>query len=114
MEKHTKGPWEVEFDDNDPSDGHIIRMGSAIESPGFHKTHHRIEYEHMLYPGDKGFKEAQANARLIAAAPDLLAELQNIANANPRDWDDPGDFQGWAQSRARAMIAKATGAEVPA
>lgn len=53
--------------------------------------------------------ERDANARLIAAAPDLLAELQNIANAHPATWDDPSDFQGWAQSRARAAIAKAKG-----
>lgn len=45
----------------------------------------------------------------ITAAPELLAELQNIANANTCDWDDPSDFKAWAQSRARAAIAKATG-----
>ena len=41
----------------------------------------------------------------------LLAELQNIANANPRTWheDVRDQFQQWAQSRARAAIAKATG-----
>ena len=40
----------------------------------------------------------------------LLAELQNIANANPRTWheDVRDQFQQWAQSRARAAIAKAT------
>ena len=43
----------------------------------------------------------------------LLAELQNIANANPRTWheDVRDQFQQWAQSRARAAIAKATGSE---
>lgn len=55
------------------------------------------------------FPHVDANARLIAAAPELLAELQNIANANTSDWDDPSDFKAWAQSRARAAIAKATG-----
>ena len=56
-----------------------------------------------------GSVSSEANARLIAAAPDLLDELQNIANASPHTWDDPSDFQGWAQSRARAAIAKAKG-----
>ena len=37
----------------------------------------------------------------------LLQELKNIAQANPQLWDDPSDFQGWAQSRARWAIAKA-------
>jgi hypothetical protein len=53
----------------------------------------------------------EANARLIAAAPYLLAELQHIANANPSSWDEEtrDQFQQWAQNRARAAIAKATG-----
>lgn len=50
---------------------------------------------------------------LMASAPDLLAELENIANANPRLWDVEvrDQFQQWAQSRARAAIAKATGSK---
>ena len=54
---------------------------------------------------------SEADMRLIAAAPDLLDELQNIANANPREWDEStrDQFQQWAQNRARAAIAKATG-----
>lgn len=57
-----------------------------------------------------------ADARLIAAAPDLLSELQNIANAKPETWDEEtrDQFQQWAQNRARAAIAKATLAAVPA
>lgn len=45
------------------------------------------------------------------AAPELLAELQNIANAKPETWDEEtrDQFREWAQSRARAAIAKATG-----
>jgi hypothetical protein len=56
-------------------------------------------------------EQMEANARLIAAAPYLLAELQNIANANPSSWDEEtrDQFQQWAQNRARAAIAKATG-----
>ena len=45
--------------------------------------------------------------------PELLAELQNIANADPSKWDEEtrDQFQQWAQSRARAAIAKATGVQ---
>ena len=46
---------------------------------------------------------------LIAAAPDLLQELKNIANADTAEWDDPTEFEAWAKNRARAAIAKATG-----
>ena len=39
----------------------------------------------------------------------LLQELRNIAQANPRFWDNPSDFQGWAQSRARHAISQVEG-----
>lgn len=49
--------------------------------------------------------------RLISAAPDLIQELKNIANADTVEWDDPTEFEAWAKNRARAAIAKATGEE---
>ena len=59
--------------------------------------------------------EQADRARLLAAAPELLAELENIANANWRTWDEDyrtaGDFVAWAQSRARYAIAKTKGEE---
>lgn len=64
---------------------------------------------HAVVISSDKLKALQAEA---AAAPELLTELQNIANANTRDWDDPSDFKAWAQSRARAAIARATGGEV--
>jgi len=53
--------------------------------------------------GESGDAESRANARLIAAAPDLLAALQHIASAT--DLYEPC---GWAVHCARAAIAKAT------
>jgi hypothetical protein len=50
-------------------------------------------------------EEAKANARLIAAAPDLLEALQLIVQ-----WDESGFAQTDEQmSKARAAISKATG-----
>jgi hypothetical protein len=85
--EHTPGPWKV-------CRGDWSEDGNA-----------RYELE-----GISVIKAA--DAYLIAAAPDLLAELQNIANANPSSWDEEtrDQFQQWAQNRARAAIAKATGA----
>lgn len=34
----------------------------------------------------------------------ILAELQNIANADASKWDCPSDFKAWAQSRARFVL----------
>jgi len=47
-------------------------------------------------------KTAQANARLIAAAPDLLAALEEILE---------GNRNGWIARVAREAIAKAKGGE---
>lgn len=50
--------------------------------------------------------EIRANAKLAAAAPDLLAALKGLI---PRDFDQhPGDFaEDW--HRARAAVARAEG-----
>lgn len=47
-------------------------------------------------------KSAEANARLIAAAPDLLAALRRALEAD----ENPGKDYGW-QTVARAALAKA-------
>ena len=55
--------------------------------------------------------EAEANARLIAAAPELLAALQDMVGAYQRHFDVmPVAWQTY-DDIARAAIAKATGAE---
>jgi hypothetical protein len=46
--------------------------------------------------------------RAVNAHDELVAELENIANADPAKWepDMRGQFREWAQSRARAALAK--------
>jgi hypothetical protein len=88
MNKHTPGPWMYI-----PDDG--LQCAALTAKTG--------------WICDFASDPSAANALLIAAAPDLLAELQNIANANTSDWDDPADFKAWAQNRARYTIRKATG-----
>ena len=88
--KHTPGPWRVSytnFSEVQADNGALIAKCDKLN----------------------GLVNLQANARLIAAAPELLQELKNIANAKTAEWDDPTDFEAWAKSRARAAIAKATG-----
>ncbi len=92
MSKHTEGPWEVRAD-------WIV---------GFNGTLH-VATIPRAFDGDY----SEANALLIAAAPDLLQELQNIANADYRHWEDgyntAEEFVLWAKSRARHAIAKIEG-----
>ena len=105
--KYTPGPWAVA----EKRDGlQIIRnheqipIGSVISK--------------QLEKQDRGF----ANARLIAAAPELLAALQAIANDGER-WlnseDTASDFHGMSAEdllrsitdTAQAAIHKAEGSE---
>lgn len=97
--KHTPGPWMVS-----PEHPTIIRRdyrpisdcGELIGSASGHT-------KSGFFPSED---EAVANARLIAAAPDLLEALQAIfAAMHP---DIPG-APGSAIEKARAAIAKATG-----
>jgi len=55
--------------------------------------------------------ECQEHQEIREQRDTLLEELKNIANANPKTWDaDMSDqFQQWAQSRARAVIARVEG-----
>lgn len=83
--KFTPGPWELE----ETEDGHVIRMGKAIENHSEFPSHMEIEYNHgCLLDGEEGdvfneveikqAEEALANANLIAAAPDMYEALNDI------------------------------------
>lgn len=106
MSKHTPGPWKAcraheDFEgtiyDPDPDDppGPIKR----IEAKG--KT---VAAAHDL------FEFAEEDARLIEAAPDLLAALKSVLSMP--DWDGTmrtSAVRRQAKRRARAAIAKAGG-----
>lgn len=92
---HTPGPWRV-FDN---ADHFIIGIGElngdGITDCGF-----------GIWRGKS--EEAQANARLIAAAPDLLAVLPDLLDHYLTCYD--GNYDQLATD-ARAAIAKAEGTE---
>lgn len=90
MSKHTPGPWEIER----YSDGLIQIVGNArIVSDDEEIVTTVVE---AVARGD------EANARLIAAAPELLEALQAVI--------DYGSMTGaeWVAEQALAAIAKAT------
>lgn len=88
QEGHTPGPWRV-----DPSYAADVQSGDgALEIACTHPE--------ILTDGKApGFEECCANARLIAAAPDLLEALQYLVLLGGGDCLEP----------ARAAIARATG-----
>jgi hypothetical protein len=96
---HTPGPWRITGPniraDTDLGTGALI---ATVE----HHWHTRQPYAKFETSGT----ELDANARLIASAPDLLAALEyclEYLNANPDEYSGPR-----AQA-ARAAIEKATG-----
>ena len=89
---HTPGPWCVEhLPDDGPSihtdEAGIARRIAGVDMGGWRKTSR---------------KEAEANARLIAAAPELLEALRDLLSLHP------GTENKWTQ-QAQAAIAKAEG-----
>ena len=95
MSKHTPGPWRVSARAN--------RMIDVL-----HSNNQKGAITHALcrvQARDSWVDEAAANARLIAAAPELLEALKNMCEGFRilKDSDFP------ALAKARAAIAKATG-----
>lgn len=96
--KHTPGPWFVDH-----------------KSPFLVRAHDDIDGRHIAHVGPANyvprFDVDEPNARLIAAAPELLEALQSIVenygySSYPSDEDKESSPEVVA---ARAAIAKATG-----
>ena len=105
--KHTPGPWST-YTILQPSENH---RGWEIAP----KRGNRVAavYPMCTEDGSDPSEEAQANARLIAAAPDLLAALKMLLPISPisKLWT----MDAWARNMSRAeqaaylAIAKAEG-----
>lgn len=103
MNKHTPGPWVVRKRETYP--GHVHEGFFKID--GFTAKGEQ-EYRVASVIDGNDSPQNESNARLIAAAPDLLEALQDVVNSVARctsgDVCQMSDF-----SSARAAIAKATG-----
>ena len=100
---HTPGPWEAEYSDY----GEEIWYGG--EGAGVWSIKGPKEC-YLAGMGDESADEqerAAANARLIAAAPDLLSACEEIVALA----DDAGEVPVWVDAidMARTAIAKARG-----
>lgn len=98
MSKHTPGPWEVE------------RWNCPMEMTGrFHRVLNHERFPTAFIPAWSepgpgevdGSAEARSNARMIAAAPELLEACVNAREALL--------MGGLDTSKLEAAIAKATG-----
>ncbi|HEY8343348.1 MAG TPA: hypothetical protein VIK75_10220 [Calditerricola sp.] len=105
MSKHTPGPWHVRYDEHCDL-YHVQSPSPPAEGP------------------DVASFCTLADARLIAAAPDLLEALQTLLGDYRdllQDYSEEREKDGWdaiaeddapAIAKARAAIARATGQEV--
>jgi hypothetical protein len=100
MSGHTPGPWRIAWSSENGA-YHIEGDGFAICRRG---------------PWPNNAAESHANARLIAAAPDLLGvvrELLTLIDTNPSA--EPCELLEiwrtveWGETAARAAISRATG-----
>jgi hypothetical protein len=87
MSEHTPGPWWIEHEDDE---GQLLENGVTIEST----------------EGPVAFKVLDCDARIIAAAPELLAALREMRE---QFTSDGTDGQHAASAQADAAIKKATG-----
>lgn len=109
MSKHTPGPWGVA---TWPADGPVecliatvAFVGDCVVGPEFENAH-SVNYERH--------GSVEADARLIAAAPELLAALREMRDrCEMRDrWEPECDAADRRMlDAANAAIAKATGEE---
>ena len=107
MGKHTPGPWHSENNTTVLAGNKVIAYVQASLEQG-----HKPTYE-----------QGNANAALIASAPELLAALKAILPVY-KDWTEDGGHDpsvgidataDWARiEAAEAAIAKAEGADQPA
>ena len=86
MSKHTPGPWRVV---KDPTNLSLQVYGQTL---ALFECWRRSDEQTEL-----------ANARLVAAAPDLLKALEFVIRGVPDTWE--------GVQKAHAAIAKATGGE---
>ena len=99
MSKHTPGPWLIA---ESVVSRHAVTNMRRIRSKNEGLEHGAVCDVYGIQDGS----EASANARLIAAAPDLLAACEfALAHAFERKWDEDGR----AFTMISSALRKATG-----
>ena len=102
---HTPGPWVIDSDGDGKANAIVTSTHLASLDDDICE----------VYGGNMdGADIRQANARLIAAAPDLLQKLKALVNMLSDDKDDYPDSSYFrmiqdAEKEALALIAKAEG-----
>jgi hypothetical protein len=109
MSKHTPAPWVLKIRPAEHDDNVTVAEIEQPRSVKYRGAVTRMQSAEHIY--GIGRDELIANARLIAAAPDMLEALKGLL-ADIQDYQRinnlGGDDNHW-QAMARAAIAKAEG-----
>lgn len=100
---HTPGPWIVCVQDDGLERANTIFAESQLENGIIDSS----EWDYCIAEAGIGHENYEANALLIAAAPDLLEALRGALEHWPVPSSICKDRPAW--KAARAAIAKATG-----
>jgi len=101
---HTPGPWRT--------NGCLVTANGDWGSPVCTCVSTEDAWGNHKFAAAKSLEGAIANARLIAAAPELLAALEAFNDAYEAKWGDLDvwlDFMAKASGQAKLAIAKARG-----
>ena len=110
-DKHTPGPWRTGREDMQSYDGATGEPFASVYCDDERAEMHlgeKLPYDIARTFGD----ECKANARLIAAAPELLESLKEFVGLANFDADTvPKTTEEWDAmvAKAEAVIAKAEG-----
>lgn len=106
MSGHTPGPWEY----IDGSKTASMQFGPVCVIRGSGKQIASFSWQSpsVNFPSKD---ESQANARLIAAAPELLEALERILEVRVNGWDNIWAGSNRCQDIARTALSKAK--EIP-
>ena len=112
-DKHTPGPWGLWSEEGHDKHGHplisVCRNSQGPLPSGWLSVQPDGEHVCIAEARGKDDETALANARLIAAAPDLLAACKEAIRLHNYTGDDATDFAACVDGLLAAAIAKAEG-----
>ncbi len=105
-DKHTLGPWGYQ----DPMGPDILSIVANPDGEAYEWVHIAQIGTETVDDDTRSFDEHEANARLIAAAPDMLAALRQaeLASAELCQGQDPANACWDTLRQIQAALAKAS------
>ena len=104
----TPGPWRIAYGGVEEHDNYFAIASPHRKKPIAESGYYFLDDDEFLGNPSAGGVELRANARLIAAAPELLDACRMLIDFIPDGWEMPLGYNQ-VVAQAREVIAKATG-----